>query len=139
MTAGISPKGNNRKKTDVNIGHVDGTEFDGITDPMPSTKALLQQPSKSVPYKKGRMFKRGVTFMNMGENERTFIFKHRTLYWIKDESEEYPRSRIKFDERCRIKREDAKSIKIKTPRKEYVLRADRKQAADEWFRLFKEA
>ena len=46
-----SPKGN-KTKNDENVFHVDGTDFDGITDPMPSTKALLQQPSKSVPYKK---------------------------------------------------------------------------------------
>ena len=66
--------------------------------------------------------------MNMGENERTFIFKHRTLYWIKDESEEYPRSRIKFDESVsRLKREDHKSVLVKTPRKEYILRCERKK------------
>merc|ERR1719295_143450 len=137
MTAGVSPNSKgSRKASDVSVfGHVDGTDFDGITDPMPSTKALLQEPSKSVPYKKGRMFKRGVTFMNMGENERTFIYKHRTLYWIKDDSEEYPRSRIKFDQ-VKLKREDSKSVSVKTPRKEYILRCEKSKDMDEWYKLF---
>ena len=56
---------------------------------MPATKALLQEPAKSVPYKKGKMSKRGVNFINMTETQRIFVFKHRTLYWVKDESEEY--------------------------------------------------
>lgn len=92
-------------------------DFDGITDPMPVTRALLQQPASEVPYKRGKLFKRSTTFINIGEDERIFILKHHTMYWINDEAEEYPRSRIKFDEGCRIKREDAKSIKIKTPHK----------------------
>eukprot|EP01084_Bolivina_argentea_P249391 417467_1 len=132
-----------KKEEEINmtdINHVDLTEFDGITDPMPATKALLQEPSKSVPYKRGKMFKRGVNFINMTETQRIFVFKHRTLYWIKDDNEEYPRSRIKFDESVqKLKREDMRSCSIKTPRKEYILRCQKKKDMDQWFKLFKQA
>ena len=106
---------------------------------MPLTQELLQQPDPEEPYNRGKVFKRGTTWVNMGENERIFIFKHRTLFWVKDKSEEYPRGRIRFDESFRMKREDAKSIKFKTPRREYVLRAESKCEADQWFCLFKQA
>jgi len=129
-----------KRNTESDLNHVDYTDFDGITDPMPATKALLQEPSKYVPYKKGKMYKRGVNFINMTETERTFVFKHRTLYWMKEENEEYPRSRIKFDQSVqKLKREDQRSCSIKTPRKEYILRCQKKKNMDQWFKLFKEA
>eukprot|EP01084_Bolivina_argentea_P180760 312289_1 len=124
------------------IDHVDLTDFDGITDPMPATNALLQEPSSAaIPYKRGKMFKRGVNFINMTETQRTFVFKHRTLYWIHDQQqEEYPRSRIKFDESVtKLKREDQRSCSIKTPRKEYILRCQKKKDMDQWFNLFTQA
>merc|ERR1719361_3337318 len=50
---------------------------------------------------------------------------------------EYPRSRIKFDESVqRLKREDPKSVSVKTPRKEYILRCEKSKDMDEWFKLF---
>mmetsp|Transcript_54227 Transcript_54227/g.89761 ORF Transcript_54227/g.89761 Transcript_54227/m.89761 type:complete len:574 (+) Transcript_54227:2-1723(+) len=117
---------------------IDETVFDGITDPMPSTKALLQEPSKSIPYKKGRMYKRGTNFINMTEVQRIFVFKHATLYWVKDENEDYPRSRIKFDKSLKnLKIEDKRTVSIKTPRKEYILRCNKKKDMDDWLELFK--
>ena len=137
---GNKTKNKNNHQSEEDINHIDLTEFDGITDPMPATKALLQEPAKCVPYKRGKMFKRGVNFINMTETQRIFVFKHRTLYWIKDENEEYPRSRIKFDQSVqKLKREDMRSISIKTPRKEYILRCNKKRDMDEWFKLFTEA
>merc|ERR1712228_281018 len=58
-------------------------------------------------------------------------------YWIKDENEEYPRSRIKFDQSVqKLKREDQRSCSIKTPRKEYILRCAKKKEMNQWFKLF---
>ncbi|ETO06283.1 hypothetical protein RFI_31115 [Reticulomyxa filosa] len=111
-------------------------------DPMPSTLSLLQPPIADVPYKKGQLYKRGVTSFNFSEKLRFFVFKHHTLYWFKDTNKEhYPVNRIKFtlDMDVKLKRLDDLSLKIQTSRKKYILRAEKKNEMDEWHDLFKKA
>ena len=76
MIGGGSPTAKGAKgKSESDVSYVDTTDFDGITDPMPSTKALLQAPSKSVPYKKVCILSM-IMFPKYGQNT------HRGSMWL---------------------------------------------------------
>ncbi|ETO27259.1 hypothetical protein RFI_09874 [Reticulomyxa filosa] len=134
---------NNKKTFKSHHRRDSSTEVDDYNnDPMPSIISLLQDPSADIPYKKGRMYKRGVTAFNFTEKERFFVFKHHTLYWFKEtDKEQYPVNRIKFVPGIdiQLKREDEFHLKIQTSRKFYVLRTEKKKDMNEWHDLFKKA
>ncbi|ETO10630.1 hypothetical protein RFI_26751 [Reticulomyxa filosa] len=112
------------------------------SDPMPSTLSLLQPPGVHIPYKKGRLYKRGAMSSNTPEKLRYFVFKHHTLYWFKDTvKEHYPVNRIKFtsDMDIKLKREDELHLRVQTSRKNYILRAENQSDMNEWHDLLKKA
>eukprot|EP01084_Bolivina_argentea_P068652 124954_1 len=114
--------------------------YNYVSAPMPTINSLLQKPILStIPYKKGIMYKRGINFLGMCETKRLFVFKHDTLYWIKENRhKKYPAKKIHINELLQLKREDIRSITVKTERKWFVLRCRKKKDMYEWIQLLTE-
>ena len=107
---------------------------------MPTTSSLLVAPVSTVPYKRGVMYKRSKGFKSANEQKRIFIFKHRTLYWIRDDKQppEYPQNYLRFDDNIKkIKtKSDQLTIKVETTKKDYYLRCEKMADLQSWFNHF---
>jgi len=109
-------------------------------DPMPKVADLLRKPphDSKEPYKSGVLFKKSLKKFHT-EQERLFVFKHNSLYWMLNKNMEHPRNKIKFDGSVLgVVLSGPDRLMIKTVNKTWSLRSESKETIDSWHNFLKE-